>query len=153
MSPFSKIDTSGANLDLQSVHYLQVFMGEVLRKLAEHFKGETTINHLRIGNYLGIRCLFEGKPTTNKDISAALGIPPSTVSRVTTEFLQRGYIVETPHPDDGRVRLITHAPGHPLVLGFEADLRLLVNDLLRRHSANQVVPVQEFDPHTTRIME
>ncbi len=150
MSSFSKIDTANANLDFQSVHYLQVFMGEVLRLFAEHFRGETTINHLRIGNYLGIRCYFEGRPTTNKDISTALGIPSSTVSRVITEFLQRGYIVEAPDPDDGRVRLITHAPGHPLVLGFETELRDLVNDLLKRYEEKLLVSVEEFDPYARR---
>jgi len=67
--------------------------------------------------------------------------------------LQRGYIVETPDPDDGRVRLITHAPGHPLVLGFETELRALVNDLLQRYAEKRLVPVEEFDPYATRIVE
>lgn len=121
-------------------------MGEVLRLLSEHFRGDATINHLRIGNYLGIKCLFEGRPTTNKEVSTALGLPPSTVSRVITDFMQHGYVVETPHPDDGRVRLIQITPGHSLALGFETELRALINNLLQRHEEKQFVQVQDFDP-------
>ena len=116
--------------DLLPPHVVQSFMTQVLGLMATHFRGDTTLNHLRIGNYIGLRDLFDGEATTNKEISEALGIPTSTVSRIVTELMKRGYVTEAPHPEDQRIRLLRIVPNHPLAQGFESELRTLLKDLL-----------------------
>lgn len=120
----------------EAVHTLtprqvQDFMTRVLGLMAQRFRGDATLNHLRIGNYIGLRDLFDGAATTNKEISEALGIPTSTVSRIVTELMKRGYVAETLHADDHRIRLLRIVPGHPLAQGFETELRTLLGELLR----------------------
>lgn len=111
-------------------HRVQDFMSRVLALMARHFRGDSTLNHLRIGNYIGLRDLFDGTATTNKEISEALGIPTSTVSRIVTELMKRGYVAETLHPDDHRIRLLRIVPGHPLAQGFETELHMLLREML-----------------------
>lgn len=116
--------------DLLPPERVHAFMTRVLALMAGHFRGDATLNHLRIGNYIGLRDLFHGEPTTNKQIAAALGISTSTVSRIVTELMRRGYVSEALHPEDHRIRLLRIVPGHPLAQGFESELRALLQELL-----------------------
>ena len=119
--------------DLLPPHVVQAFMTRVLGLMATHFRGDATLNHLRIGNYIALRDLFHGQATTHREISAALGIPTSTVSRIVTELMKRGYVTESLHPEDQRVRLLRIVPNHPLAQGFESEMRQLLHDMLSRH--------------------
>jgi DNA-binding MarR family transcriptional regulator len=112
------------------------FTADVLSLLSRHFGGDTTLNHLRIGNYIGIQTLFYGRPTSNKEIANATGISPSTVSRTVTEFIARGYIREQQHDDDGRINLISIINSHPLAEGFEAELHKRVRGLLNSYASS-----------------
>ena len=105
-------------------------MKRALALMARHFKGEATLNHLRVRNFIGLRTLFDRRSTTNKEISEVLGIPASTVSRIVAEMLARGYLSEQPHQDDHRVRLLTIVDGHPLAQAFESELKVLLDELL-----------------------
>jgi len=127
--------------ELETTHFLHAFVGEILHLLSLHFKGQTTINDLRIGNYIGLMSLYETEPTSNKDISDALSIPRSTVSRIVTDFIEQKWVVEKPHPEDGRRKQLFIVPGHPLADNFERDFRALINDLLIRFESEKIVLV------------
>ena len=114
----------------KTTHYLHAFVGDVLSLLSAHFSGQTTLNDLRIGNYIGLISQYEGRPTDNKEISEALKIPRSTVSRIVTAFIEKKWVAEHPHPEDGRKKQLFIVPGHPLADNFENEFRLLLHDLL-----------------------
>jgi DNA-binding MarR family transcriptional regulator len=113
------------------------FTADVLSLLSRHFGGDTTLNHLRIGNYIGIQTLFYGRPTTNKEIANATGISPSTVSRTVTEFIAHGYVREQSHEDDGRIHLVTIIDNHPHAERFETALHKRVTDLLNSYVSSR----------------
>ena len=123
--------------EFPSYHEVQELMNQVLGLLSNHFSGESTLNSLRIGNYIGLKSIYRLEPTNNKDISRSLNIAPSTVTRIVTNLIDRGYVVESTHPDDGRIKLIAIVDGHPLQTGFEAGLRDLIRDFLRSHDSSR----------------
>lgn len=102
---------------------VQELLFEIFNLLAEQFDGDTTLNSLRIGNYIGLKSLYYGVATNNKDIAATLNISPSTVSRLVTNLMQLGYVGEESHPSDGRIRLVSIAEGHPLIQAFESSVK------------------------------
>ena len=135
------MSSSLSKQELKSTHYLKSFMGDVLNLLSRHFKGETPLNHLEIGNYIGLVSLYEGKPTSNKDIADALGISRSTVSRIVADFIEKGWVIEQSHPEDGRRKMLLIAPGHPLADNFEKEFRVILNDMLERFDSKDIVLV------------
>jgi len=130
-----------SEVERRSTHQLKAFIGEILHLLSLHFKGETTLNHLQIGNYIGLISLYEGRPTSNKDIAEKLGISRSTVSRIVADFMEKGWVIERPHPDDGRKKQLLIAPGHPLADNFEKDFRAVFNRILRDFESGKIVQV------------
>ncbi len=135
------MNTQLDKIELDTTHFLHAFIGDFLRLLSLHFKGQTTLNHLRIGSYIGLMSLYENKPTNNKKISEALDIPRSTVSRIVTDFVREKWVIERPHPDDGRRKQLLIVPGHPLADNFEKDFRSLLNDVLKRYESKKIVLV------------
>ena len=130
-------DKSNQDSEFPSYHEVQELMNQVLSLLSNHFSGESTLNSLRIGNYIGLKSIYRLEPTNNKDISRSLNIAPSTVTRIVTNLIDRGYVVESTHPDDGRIRLIAIIEDHPLQHGFEAELRALVHEFLLAYDASR----------------
>ena len=130
--------------ELATTYYLHGLSGEILQLLAQHFQGQTTLNHLRIGSYIGYLTLYRSKGTSNKEISAALDIPPSTVSRIVNDFIDEKWVVERPHPEDGRKKLLYITPNHNQAVGFEREFRTLINELLRRYDAGEIT---QTDPN------
>jgi DNA-binding MarR family transcriptional regulator len=124
-----------------TTYYLHGLSGEILQLLAQHFQGQTTLNHLRIGSYIGYLTLYRSKGTSNKEISEELNIPPSTVSRIVNDFIDEKWVVERPHPEDGRKKLLSIAKGHELEDGFERSFRTILNELLRRYDDGRIVRV------------
>jgi len=139
----------------ETTRFLQALVGEILRLLAEHFQGETTLNHLRIGSYIGLKSLYEGRSTSNKDIAEVLNISRPTVSRIVGDFIDQGWVVEAPNPEDGRARLLRIADDHPLADNFERNFRVLFNDLLDRYDAGKLIKVdpakKSYRPRTTPL--
>ena len=130
-------DKNDQRPEFPSYHEVQELMNQVLGLLAKNFSGETTINSLRIGNYIGLKSIYRLEPTNNKDISRALKISPSTVTRIVTNLIDRGYAVESSHPDDGRIKLIAIVDAHPLQTAFESELRGVVHDFLQLYDASR----------------
>jgi DNA-binding MarR family transcriptional regulator len=127
--------------ELATTRYLHEFMGEILRLLSTHFKGETTLNDLRIGSYIGLMSQHKSKLTSNKDIAETLDIPPSTVSRIVKDFIKQGWVVEYPHPEDGRKKLLSIVHNHEREDGFERSFRSILNELLQRYDEGRLINV------------
>lgn len=125
----------------KTTRILHKLSGEILTALAEHFGGATTINHLVIGNYIGMKSLHEKGATSNREISEALGISRPTVSRIVTDFISQGWVLEEQHPGDGRKRLLVINPDHPRADHFEKEFRRKVNKLLDLYDAQKIVKV------------
>jgi DNA-binding MarR family transcriptional regulator len=125
--------------EFQTAQEIQAFIGLFLGTLAKHFGGETTLNHLRIGSYIGLKSIYEGDATSNKEIAETLGISRPTVSRIVHEFIAQKWVRERPHPEDGRKRLIEIVPGHPASDRFERDFRRLLNKMLKRYEEQKIV--------------
>ena len=128
-------------LELATTHYLHGLVGDILELLATHFGGMTTINDLRVGSYIGLRSLHEGEPVTNKEIAEKLGISPSTVTKIVADFVEQKWVKEKPHPYDGRKKQLYVSPSNELADHFEKEFRRLINDLLERHAAKEIVLV------------
>jgi DNA-binding MarR family transcriptional regulator len=116
-------------------------IGEILSDLAKRFGGEATLNQLRIGHYVGLASLYRSVPTNNTDISQTLRIPRSTVSRIVTECIKNGWMVEQAHPDDGRKKMLSVRPDHPQADAFETAFRKLLADFLERYDAGQITKI------------
>jgi len=110
---------------------VQELMYEIFSLLAEQFDGDTTLNSLRIGNYIGLKSIYYSNPTNNTDIARTLNISPSTVSRLVNNLVSMGYVAEAAHPSDGRVRLISISPDHPEQQGFENGVKQVLNNGFR----------------------
>jgi DNA-binding MarR family transcriptional regulator len=132
-------------LEKTSARYVKALMGEMFGSLSDQFGGNTTINQMRIGHYIGLMSLYHNKPTNNKDIAETLGIPRSTVSRIVADCIERGWVVEQRDPDDRRRKQLFIPASHPLADNFEKEFRRLMNALLAEFAAGKIVPV---DPDT-----
>jgi DNA-binding MarR family transcriptional regulator len=130
-----------STLELKSAQYLKSYIGEILQLLSLHFEGATTINQLRIGHYIGLMSQYKGKPTSNKNIADTLGIPRSTVSRIVADCIEKGWVIETPHTEDGRKKELLIVPGHPDGDNFEKGFRHLLIETVQLFDSGKIVPV------------
>lgn len=128
-------------VERHSTHEIYRFKKEFVDLLAEHFGGHTTLNHLRVGNYIGLRSQYEIEPTSNGQIAQALGLSRATVSRIVSDFIQCGWVRETSHPDDGRKRLLVITPDHQFADRFERAFRRSVNELVDSFVSGKIVMV------------
>lgn len=127
--------------EFDTTRELYSFKVELLELMAEHFGGQTTLNHLRVGNFIGKRSQYDDRPTTNAEIARGLRISRATVSRIVSDFVRAGWVTEYAHPDDGRKRLLVITPGHPKGDRFERAFRRRLNDLLTQYSAGKIIHV------------
>jgi DNA-binding MarR family transcriptional regulator len=130
-----------SKLELRSTENVKSLIGNVLSLLSEHFDGGTTINQLRIGHYIGLMSQYKGTPTSNKNIADALGIPRSTVSRIVAEYIQKGWVIEQSHQEDGRRKELLIVPEHPEGDNFEKDFRGLLNEVVKLFESGEIVRV------------
>jgi DNA-binding MarR family transcriptional regulator len=127
--------------ELRSTHELYRLKKDIVDLLAQHFGGHTTLNHLRVGNIIGLSSQYESRPVSNHEIAKALGISRATVSRIVADFIRCGWVRETPHPEDGRRRLLVITPEHEHADKFEREFRRLVNNLIDGYEAGTIVKV------------
>ena len=72
---------------------------------AEKYHGDTTLNEMRVMNKM-VYFEFRGRTSTVTQLSSALGIPKSTVSRSVKSLRDSGWITEIPDPSDRRIRTL-----------------------------------------------
>jgi predicted transcriptional regulator len=118
-----------ATEESRAVSEIYRFKVDLVDLLARHFGGQRTLNHLRVGNFIGLCCQCDGRPTSNHEIAQALSLSRATVSRIVSDFVQAGWVTEFPHPEDGRRRLLMIPPDHPRVDEFERALRKRLSKL------------------------
>jgi len=128
-------------LELQSTREYHAFVSGFLELLAEHFGGDTTVNHLRVGNFIGLRSQYQRAPTSHKEITEALRISRPTVSRIVKEFVEKQWVVREPDDNDSRKHLLAITPDHAMEDSFERDFRKLLNLLFEKYSAGKIVQV------------
>jgi len=86
---------------------------DYLALLAQHFPVDITLNQPRILQYIGLRSSRGEGHTSHKDICATLEMPPSTVTRAISAFIDSGVLQEVVDPEDGRRRLISVSRSYP----------------------------------------
>lgn len=91
----------------------QDFVFQALNIIATFCTGETTLNQVRVAQYINWQSGCLGNSPTHREIIAALHIPGPTVTRAITKFIDLRWLVETPDPADGRRRISTINPNHP----------------------------------------
>lgn len=133
--------TRPTKAEFETSRELYIFKSELLELLAEHFGGQNTLNHLRVGNFIGRVTHFERRPTTNAEISRVLKLSRPTVSRIVGDFTRAGWVTEIPDPNDGRKRLLVIASGHPKSDRFERAFLRRVNELLGQYAKGAVIHV------------
>jgi DNA-binding MarR family transcriptional regulator len=130
-----------SEVELESTRRLKQFLADTLQLLSKHFGGESTLNHLEIGNFIGQISHYEHRPTSNSEISEVLNISRSTVSRIVGDCIEKGWVSERQDPEDGRRKKILMPREHPHADLFERDFRVLVNAILESYSDKEIVQV------------
>ena len=99
--------TSPSTLSLSDEEWIECvqFAKEFYDILAEFVPGDTTVNQLRILTALAVAG-STGEATSVSEIADIYGISQATVSRLITEYVDAGRISESPHPKDGRRRVL-----------------------------------------------
>ena len=88
--------------------FVQTYLGLI----AQYIPGETTLNQLRILQYIALRSAGEEGHPNNTEICKALGMSATTVTRAISSFIEAGVISEEEDPQDGRKRFITINDGY-----------------------------------------
>lgn len=83
----------------------QEFVYRSMNLLAEFYGGETTLNQIRVAQYVNWQSTCLGHPTMHQEICAALDMPASTVTRAIAKFIDLGWLIEKTDPNDGRKRI------------------------------------------------
>jgi DNA-binding MarR family transcriptional regulator len=77
---------------------------------------------------LGVIHFFPDHPPT--EVAAALGIPPTTMSRYVNRFIEAGLVKRVANPDDGRSYLLrTTRKGGRIVMRIAPRVKSLVDEL------------------------
>lgn len=84
----------------------QLFTMEYFKILSDYLPGKTTLNQIRVIQFIGLGCLDDGPGTTHSEICESLELNPTTVTRATGRFIQAGLIRHEIAPEDGRQRFL-----------------------------------------------
>ncbi len=82
--------------------FVQAYLGLV----SHYIPGETTLNQIRILQYIALRSAGEEGHPCNTEICKTLGMSAATVTRAISSFIEAGIISEEDDPKDGRRRFI-----------------------------------------------
>ena len=110
--------------------------------LAEYLPGDTTLNELRVLTAVAKASLpreeaeAEGgaetvaeRGTSVTQIAADTGVSRTTVSRMISQWSEAGQIVESPHPEDGRRRILGFTEeAHRLNAEWSAKAKAILRD-------------------------
>ena len=99
------------------------FAAMLFGRMSKKYGGGTTLNELLVLNY-GFLCHSRGEAICVTNASRDLGMSKSTVSRIITGMRAKGFVTESPHPSDGRRRVIKLANAY-LERGDDDIQRLL----------------------------
>lgn len=78
-------------------------------------------------------------PLTTSALSARLGVTKQGAGQIVDDMTRRGYLASTPHPEDGRARLIALSErGRGALASARSFHRRYERSLARRHGADAV---------------
>jgi DNA-binding MarR family transcriptional regulator len=101
---------------------------------------------------LGVLHFFPDRTPT--ELAAALGIPPTTVSRHVARFLRDGLVERTPNPEDGRSYLLRPtARGSKVVTTIAPRVGKLVEALGRASERPLVEIAESLAPQIGKVVE
>jgi len=70
-------------------------------------------------------------PLRVSELAAGLGVEPPTVTRHVQHLVRRGWLARSPHPDDGRVAVVSVAPdGTAIIAKLEAARSSVLAEIL-----------------------
>ena len=104
--PFASMNEKVHDVTAQAV---VEFTRNLFKTLAESYRGDCTLNGLRVMNQI-IRCHLDGQTCSVTGLHKETGIPIPTVSRSVANFQRDGWLSDRPDPTDGRKRSITLGP-------------------------------------------
>jgi DNA-binding MarR family transcriptional regulator len=84
----------------------QLFVLDHLKILGQYLPGDTTLNQLRVIQYIRLKCVNGGTGTTHTEICQDLELNGATVTRALTRFLAGHLINQQSSPEDGRQRFL-----------------------------------------------
>ncbi len=91
----------------------QLFTMEYFRLLAEYLPGSTTLNHIRVLQFIGLSSVDGGIGTTHTEICENLALKPTTVTRAIGQFIEAGVIRKRTGFDDSRQRFLMMSLNYP----------------------------------------
>jgi DNA-binding MarR family transcriptional regulator len=93
------------------------------------------------------------EPTTPKELAAAMGFPPTTLSDYLRELVDAGHVRRTPNPADGRSYLINTTPAGRRAFdrGSGASRRAL--EELQRNLRRPLDEIEEAIDELTRALD
>ena len=94
--------------------YPHDFLQRYLGLMAQHIPGDTTLNQIRILQYIDLRSANDRGHACNTEICAALRMSAATVTRAISSFIEEGFISEEEDPQDGRRRFVMMNESYPL---------------------------------------
>lgn len=83
------------------------YVKDCLTLISEYFPGNTTLNQIRIAQYIGMRSVGGKGHTSHSEICRDLGMSASTVTRAVAGFIESGLLKEEVDPADSRRRQVT----------------------------------------------
>ena len=82
------------------------FLREHLELISQYLPGETTLNQIRVLQYIALRSASDEGSAGNTEICKALGMSGATVTRAICYGIKAGIISEDEDPRDGRRRFV-----------------------------------------------
>jgi len=109
----------------------QEFVYQSLNIISQYNAGDTTLNQMRVAQYISWQSDYLGHAATHQEICGALDIPAPTVTRAIAKFITLGWMTEEVDPGDGRKRITTINPDTEFHGKLDRKLRNLANKLLK----------------------
>ena len=82
------------------------FISELYARQAQKYGGETSLNELRTIAHCYLVYSKGEDGTSVTELSRELGIPTSTTHRAVTQLIEKGWLTDSPHPEDRRRRVV-----------------------------------------------
>lgn len=108
---------------------VQCFFVHWLSTVANYLPGATTLNQMRIVQFVAFMDGDINRPVCATEISRTLGIPLTTVSRTVASLVERKELKEKRSETDDRVSYVLLREGNPIREPLNADIM----DLMHEH--------------------
>ena len=77
------------------------------RLITQFYEDRLSATGLKVGQFSILRAVNYTKETTNKELQSILVLDQTTLTRNLKPLLRDGYLQLAPHPEDGRLKIIS----------------------------------------------